>query len=135
MRRAAGMLIVASVLSAPAALIDLPQLDPPSVTSVVAMTFLGLLATGFATLLYFRLIQGPGPTYLSLVKFLVPVWAVLAGAVVLNESLTSSVFTGLAMILSGIAISEFGARVAVGLSYARARLQPQSVAATLRDKR
>ena len=135
MRRAAGMLIVASVLSAPAALIDLPELATPSVMSIAAITFLGLLATGFATLLYFRLIQGPGPTFLSLVNFLVPVWAVLAGAVILNESLTSSVFTGLAMILSGIAISEFGSRVTVALSYARARIQPQSVAATVRDKR
>lgn len=110
-RRSAGMLIVASMLSAPSAFVDLPAVSNPSMTAVVALVVLGLLVTGFATLLYFRLIQGPGPTFLSLVNYLVPAWAVLAGAVFLGESLTASVFLGLALILVGIGISELGHRV------------------------
>lgn len=119
-KRAAGVLIVASALSAPAALIELPAITTPSVMAVVALIVLGLLATGFATLLYFRLVQGPGPTFLSLVNYLVPAWAVMAGAVFLDESLSVSVFLGLALILAGIALSEFGPRILERLRTTRA---------------
>ena len=113
MRRAAGMLIVASVLAAPAAVLDFPAVTAPGPSAIVALGVLGLLATGFATLLYFRLVQGPGPTFLSLVNYLVPAWAVIAGAIVLDERLSMSVFAGLLLILFGIALSEFGPRVAI----------------------
>jgi len=71
---------------------------------------LGLLSTGLATLIYFRLVQGPGPTFLSFVNYLVPPCAVLMGALFLDESVSSSVYVGLCLILSGIAFSELGAR-------------------------
>ncbi len=123
-KRAAGMLIVASVLAAPAALIDLPSVAAPSLASVAALIVLGLLATGFATLLYFRLVQGPGPTFLSFVNYLVPVWAVTAGALLLDESLSPTVFLGLALILSGIGLSEFGARAMNRVREIRLRFLP-----------
>ena len=121
LRRSAGMLLVASMLSAPMALADLSMVTPPSVASVVAMIALGLLATGFATLLYFRLIEGPGPTFLSFVNYLVPAWAVIAGAVFLDESLSPAVFLGLTMILAGIGFSELGARAMDRLTAMRLR--------------
>lgn len=123
-RRSAGMLIVASMLAAPAALVEIPAIAAPSLVSVAALVVLGLLATGFATLLYFRLVQGPGPTFLSFVNYLVPAWAVVAGALFLDESLSLSVFVGLALILSGIALSEFGARARAGLRAVRLRISP-----------
>jgi len=110
-RRSAGMLIVASIMSLPAAAVNLPAISTPSIGAALALVTLGLLATGFATLLYFRVIQGPGPTFLSLVNYLVPAWAVIAGAVFLDESLSTSVFVGLALILCGIALSEIGPHV------------------------
>ena len=129
-RRAAGMLIVASILAAPAALIELPAIAVPSLASVVALAVLGLLATGFATLLYFRLVQGPGPTFLSFVNYLVPAWAVIAGGLLLDEELSISVFLGLALILSGIGLSEFGTRAVGRLHALRQRLfaPPRAVA-------
>ncbi len=129
-RRAAGMLIVASILAAPAALIELPAIAVPSLASVVALAVLGLLATGFATLLYFRLVQGPGPTFLSFVNYLVPAWAVIAGGLLLDEELSISVFLGLALILSGIGLSEFGSRAVGRLHALRQRLfaPPRAVA-------
>ncbi len=129
-RRAAGMLIVASMLAAPAALIELPAIAVPSLASVAALAVLGLLATGFATLLYFRLVQGPGPTFLSFVNYLVPAWAVIAGGLLLDEELSISVFLGLALILSGIGLSEFGTRAVGRLHALRQRLfaPPRAVA-------
>ncbi len=121
LRRSAGMLIVASIMSLPAATLEIPSMTTPSIGSVAALTSLGLLATGFATLLYFRLVQGPGPTFLSLVNYLVPAWAVIGGAVFLGESLSLSVFVGLALILCGIALSEIGPRIARAARAVRAR--------------
>jgi drug/metabolite transporter (DMT)-like permease len=119
-RRSAGMLIVASLMSLPAAAVDIPGINTPSIGSAVALGILGLLATGFATLLYFRLVQGPGPTFLSLVNYVVPAWAVVAGAVFLDESLSLSVFLGMALILCGIALSEIGPRIARAAQAVRA---------------
>lgn len=130
-RRAAGMLIVASVLSAPAALLDVSLVASPGIGSVVALGVLGLLATGLATLLYFRLVQGPGPTFISLVNYLLPAWAVIAGAVFLDESLSSSLYAGLFLILAGIGISELGTRVVIGLKIIWLRVMPSSVPVTV----
>lgn len=117
----AFLMIVASIMSLPAAAVDIPGINTPSIGSAVALGILGLLATGFATLLYFRLVQGPGPTFLSLVNYVVPAWAVVAGAVFLDESLSLSVFLGLALILCGIALSGIGPRLARALLAARTR--------------
>lgn len=120
-RRAAGMLIVASILSLPAAAIELPSIATPSIGALVSLATLGLLATGFATLLYFRLVQGPGPTFITLVNYLVPAWAVIVGAVFLDESLSLSVIAGLSLILCGIALSEIGPRLARAMLAVRMR--------------
>ena len=53
-------------------------------------------------------VQGPGPAFLSFVNYLVPAWAVIAGALFLDEALSSWAYAGLALILSGIALSEAG---------------------------
>ena len=108
----AGTMIVASLLSLPGAVFSLPAtVTPPGGLAIVALLFLGLLSTGLATVMYFRLIQGPGPAFMSLVNYLVPAWAVVAGALVLGESLSMHVYAGLTLILSGLAISEFGGKL------------------------
>ncbi|MDJ0813777.1 MAG: DMT family transporter [Woeseiaceae bacterium] len=124
LRRSAGMLIIASMLSMPAAFVELPDTLVPGTLAVVSLGILGLLATGFATILYFRLIQGPGPAFLSLVNYLVPAWAVVAGTMLLGESVSNSVMIGLALILAGIAFSEFGSRVGPLLHGIGQRLLP-----------
>ncbi len=106
----AGMMLAASVLMIPASAHDVPWTMVPSSTSIAALLVLGLFSTGFATVLYFRVIQGPGPTFLSLVNYLVPAWAVLAGALFLDETLALPAYLGLALILCGIAVSELGPR-------------------------
>ncbi len=111
LRRSAGMLIIASMLSMPAAFVELPEVVVPGPLAMISLAVLGFLVTGFATILYFRLIQGPGPAFLSLVNYLVPAWALAAGTLLLGESISQGVMAGLALILTGIAVSEFGGRV------------------------
>ncbi|MEM9208357.1 MAG: DMT family transporter, partial [Pseudomonadota bacterium] len=67
----AGMLIASSLLSLPTALIDTPAIAHVTPSTAAAVGFLGLLSTGVASLLYFRIIQGPGPAFLSLISYLV----------------------------------------------------------------
>ena len=120
LRLSAGMLLLASALTVPSAVIAAPLVATPGPAAIAAVLILGLLATGFATLLYFRLVQGPGPAFLSLVNYLVPGWAVVAGILFLEEAVTPSVLGGLVLILSGVAVGEFGPR---GLRSARAWLR------------
>ena len=123
--RAAGVLIISGMLATPAALVAVPDVVMPGVLALISLGVLGMIATGFATILCFRLIQGPGPAFLSLVNYMVPAWAVLAGIVLLDESISRTVICGLALILSGIAFSEFGARIGPMLRIARRHLLPR----------
>jgi drug/metabolite transporter (DMT)-like permease len=66
---------------------------------------LGVLCTAIAFLLYFRLIANVGPTKAITVTFLVPVFAVLFGALFIDEELTVSMITGGAVIMLGTALS------------------------------
>ena len=128
-RRSAAMLIVASALSLPAAIVDLPTESLPAVSSAIAVLLLGVFATGAATLLYFRVVQGPGPAFLSLVNYLVPAWAVVAGALLLGETISPAMLAGLALILLGVALSEFGPRLASVAQAARQRVATSSITA------
>lgn len=107
----AGMLLVSSLLCLPGAAINLDTVAEPSLASSFSIVILGLLSTGIATLLYFRIIQGPGPTFLSLINYLVPAWAVVIGVLFLGEELAVSGYLGMLLILSGIAFSELGPRI------------------------
>jgi len=133
-RLSAGMLIIASLLSLPAAAVDLPALAALSGAASVALGVLGLLTTGLATLLYFRLVQGPGPAFLSLVNYLIPIWAVIAGTLVLDETLPPSIYIGLALILGGIGLSEIGPRIVRTTVAALTRCLPHSVAEIAREE-
>jgi drug/metabolite transporter (DMT)-like permease len=108
----AGMLVAASLLSFPGAAVDVAAVVTPGPAALVAILVLGSLSTGLATLIYFRLVQGPGPAFLSTVNYLVPACAVLAGALFLGESVSPLVYGGMLLILSGVAFSELGPRTA-----------------------
>jgi len=47
---------------------------------------------------------------MSLINYLIPVWAVVLGALVLDERLPARAFAALALILGGIVLSRFEAR-------------------------
>ena len=72
--------------------------------------WLGLSATALATIVYFRLIRTAGPTFVSLINYMIPVVALITGMVVLGEEMVGAVFAGLFVILAGLAISQVGTR-------------------------
>ena len=102
---AAG-LTVAAIISAPTALVleGFPNL--PSARSTIALVYLGLAPTALATVLLVKVINSAGPSFMSLVNYQVPIWSVIFGVVFLSETLPSQFVTALAVILSGLVISQ-----------------------------
>lgn len=102
---AAGQLVAATVTTA--ALVPLwatssVSLPPKVLLSVLA---LGVLGTGLAYLLFYRLIGEIGATAASTVTYLVPVVAVTLGVVVLGEAVGWNDFAGAAVVLLGVAVA------------------------------
>ncbi len=85
-------------------LIDQPwTLADPTTAGWIAIGGLGLLSTGLAYLIFFRLLASAGATNLSLVTLLVPVSALLLGHLVLSEPITPRALGGMALIAAGLA--------------------------------
>jgi drug/metabolite transporter (DMT)-like permease len=102
---------ITSAIMVPAALwVDRPWILSLSAGSIASTVWLGLFPTALATILYFRIIQRAGPTFLSLINYMIPVVALAAGAIVLDEDLVGTVLIGMALILTGLAISQLGSR-------------------------
>lgn len=74
-------------------------------SAYAAVVGLGLFPTAIATLLTYRLMIRTGPSFVAYSNYLVPVYAVVLGAIVLNEELGWNIVAALILILSGIAIS------------------------------
>ena len=103
---AAGQLTASTALILPIMLVvDRPwTLSPPSLTVWLALGALALLSTALAYVLYFRILAAAGATVLLLVTFLIPVPAILLGALVLGERLEPRHYAGMALIGLGLAI-------------------------------
>ena len=104
---AAGQVTASAVLILPIMLLierpwTLPAAPLPSVW--LALAGLALLSTALAYVLYFRILAVAGATNLLLVTFLIPVTAILLGAMVLGERLQPRQFGGMALIGVGLAV-------------------------------
>ena len=108
---ATAILTIAALVSMPVALlVDAPWRLSPSITSALAVIWIGIGPTAIATLVYLSLIKSAGPTFMSLVHYLAPAVAVFSGVVILGEDPQANAYAGLGMILSGIAVSQFRRR-------------------------
>jgi drug/metabolite transporter (DMT)-like permease len=77
----------------------------PSMAAWLALLAVGVLCTGVAYVLYFRLIDKVGAAGSLTVTFLIPVFAVVYGVVFLGESVTAWMLLCGAVILCGTALS------------------------------
>jgi drug/metabolite transporter (DMT)-like permease len=98
---AIGQLSGASLVVLPAAVAGFPREAPP-VPVVASVLALALLSTAVAYLIYFRLIASVGPTKTLTVTFLVPVFGVFLGSLVLDEPIGGGTLFGLAIILASV---------------------------------
>jgi drug/metabolite transporter (DMT)-like permease len=75
-------------------------------TVVLSVVALGVVSTGIAYVLNYRLIQDEGPTAASMTNYLTPVVAVLLGVVFVDERLSWNLVVGTAVVLLGVWIAE-----------------------------
>jgi drug/metabolite transporter (DMT)-like permease len=68
------------------------------------VVWLGLLGSGLAYLLFFRLLRTWGATRTSLVAYLLPVVGIVLGVLVLREPVDLRLIVGTALVIGGIAI-------------------------------
>jgi drug/metabolite transporter (DMT)-like permease len=89
-------------------LLPLATLSPPvaeiSSSAALAVLALGVVCTGVAYLLYFKLVQEVGATPALTVTFLIPVFGVLWGALFLGEQVGWHTAAGAVTVLTGTAL-------------------------------
>jgi drug/metabolite transporter (DMT)-like permease len=80
--------------------------------AVGSVAWLGILGSGVAYLVNFRLLKEWGATRTTLVSYLLPVVGIALGVLVRGESIGAQVLAGTGLIVGGIALvnSRFGAR-------------------------
>ncbi|MFT3789695.1 MAG: DMT family transporter [Rudaea sp.] len=99
----AGNLIGGSVPLVPVALATAPVALPPAGVTA-ALVALGILCTGIAYALYFRILRAAGVERTVTVTFLVPLFALIWAALFLHEPITWAALAGCALVLSAVAL-------------------------------
>ena len=76
----------------------------PTLEAMLSLIYLGSVATGFAWWLRFKILMKNGLVFQTQVAYLIPIFGVIFGVVVLNEQITWKVFASLIIIMSSIYI-------------------------------
>ncbi|HRV95707.1 MAG TPA: DMT family transporter, partial [Anaerolineae bacterium] len=63
---------------------------------------LAAFGTALAFVIYYRLIEQASASFVSMVTYVIPVFGVFLGVVVLNETLDWNAYVGCALILAGV---------------------------------
>lgn len=101
----AGMLSCATIFMLPLAFIfEQPWTASPGFVPLLAALALAIVSTALAYLLYFQLVARAGASNASLVTLLIPVTAVLLGAIFLGERLPLIAFGGMGVIFCGLLV-------------------------------
>jgi drug/metabolite transporter (DMT)-like permease len=107
---ATGSMLAGGLILLPLALLQLPASSPSAEAwgSIAALTLAG---TAFAQLLLYRMLRLHGSAKVSLVTYLMPGFAIVYGALLLDEPITAAVIGGLALILAGVALGSGAVRL------------------------
>ena len=120
-------MVASTVLLAPAAIATAPA-DAPGAGPVAAVVALGVLGTGIAFAIFYDLMARVGPARTFVVTYLAPAFAVIYGAMLLDETITASTLVGLALIVGGSYLAAEG-RVPGGAQAPEPVAQPPAEAA------
>jgi drug/metabolite transporter (DMT)-like permease len=102
---AGSTLSCSALLLAPFALTHWPT-APISAAAWSSAIALGVLCTGLAFLMYYRLIQRIGPTRTAVVTYLVPLFGAAFAWLFLDEPVTPAMIAAGLLILGSVAVSQ-----------------------------
>jgi len=81
-----------------------PFKSNPTLESTLSLIYLGVVATGFAWWLRFKILSKNGIVFQTQVAYLIPIFGVIFGALILDEQINWKVLASLVIIMSGIYI-------------------------------
>ena len=85
----------------------------PRLDSTLALIYLGIFSTGIAWLLRFYILKHNGLVFQAQVAYLIPIFGVILGFLILNESITSKVIISLIAVIIGIYIVKKGSKIKI----------------------
>ena len=85
-------------------ILEEPFKSTPTLESTLSLIYLGVVATGFAWWLRFKILAKNGIVFQTQVTYLIPIFGVIFGALILDEQITWKVLASLIIIMSGIYI-------------------------------
>ena len=99
----ASILIWATIFLIPVtAFIEKPWNLNPSTDSTISIIYLGVVATGLAWLLRFRILKNNGLVFQAQVAYLIPIFGIILSYIFLKEIITPKVLVSVAAIIVGI---------------------------------
>jgi len=100
-----GQLTTGALFTLPLALIvDQPFHLSPSTPVLLSWAALAVVGTVIAYVIYYALIERTSATSVSTVTYIIPVFGLLLGFLILGESLTGNLLISLALILAGVVL-------------------------------
>ncbi len=110
-QQTSGILLAAAIFALAFAIYQNPRgLDALKFDSTLAIIGLGIFPTAISMVIVYYLMERIGPSALSYTNYLVPIFALLLGAVAFNETLSWNILVALLCILAGIAITSLSRR-------------------------
>ena len=87
-----------------ALILEKPWLATPTLDSTLSLLYLGIVATGLAWLIRFRILSVNGLVFQTQVAYLIPIFGVFFGYFLMDEVITWRVLISLSIIIFGIYI-------------------------------
>jgi drug/metabolite transporter (DMT)-like permease len=82
--------------------IEKPWNSIPSIESSISVVYLGMVSTGFAWLLRFKILKDNGLIFQSQVSYLIPIFGIILSYIFLDELITDKVLVSLFAVLVGL---------------------------------
>ena len=83
----------------------------PRLDSTLSLIYLGVFSTGIAWLLRFYILKHNGLVFQAQVAYLIPIFGVILGFLILNEAITPKVIISLIAVIIGIYIVKKGSKI------------------------
>jgi drug/metabolite transporter (DMT)-like permease len=108
----ASILIWGTLILLPISLyIEQPWNLSPRLDSTISLIYLGVFSTGIAWLLRFYILKHNGLVFQAQVAYLIPIFGVILGYLILNEAITPKVIISLIAVIIGIYIVKKGSKI------------------------